>query len=52
MNRAMTLRPFSDDEEVRRLYLEEWLGDRGYDMYELSTRPELCSPINDERVAA
>lgn len=26
-----------DDEEVCRLYLEEWLGDKGYDMYELST---------------
>ena len=26
-----------DDEEVCRLYLEQWLGDKGYDMYELST---------------
>ena len=25
-----------DDDEVRLLYLEEWLGDRGYDVYELS----------------
>ena len=24
-----------DDDEVRLLYLEEWLGDRGYDVYEL-----------------
>jgi DNA-directed RNA polymerase subunit beta len=24
-----------DDDEVRRLYLEEWLGDRGYDIYEM-----------------
>ncbi len=25
-----------DDDEVRLLYLEEWLGDRGYDVYELA----------------
>jgi DNA-directed RNA polymerase subunit beta len=25
-----------DDNEVRLLYLEEWLGDRGYDVYELA----------------
>src|SRR5690606_34897570 len=24
-----------DDDEVRRLYLEDWLGERGYDVYEL-----------------
>ena len=24
-----------DDDEVRRLYLENWLGDRGYDVYQL-----------------
>jgi DNA-directed RNA polymerase subunit beta len=24
-----------DDDEVRRLYLEEWLGQRGYDVYQL-----------------
>ena len=24
-----------DDDEVRRLYLEAWLGDRGYDVYQL-----------------
>ena len=24
-----------DDDEVRRLYLESWLGDRGYDVYRL-----------------
>ncbi len=24
-----------DDDEVRRLYLEEWLGDRGYDVYDM-----------------
>ena len=24
-----------DDDEVRRLYLEQWLGDRGYDVYQL-----------------
>ena len=26
-----------DDDEVRLLYLEEWLGERDYDVYELST---------------
>jgi len=26
-----------DDAEVRRLYLEEWLGERGYDIYRIST---------------
>ena len=26
-----------DDDEVRLLYLEEWLGDRGYDIYEISS---------------
>ena len=26
-----------DDDEVRMLYLEEWLGDRGYDVYEISS---------------
>lgn len=25
----------ADDDEVRRLYLENWLGDRGYDIYRL-----------------
>jgi len=25
-----------DDNEVRRLYLEQWLGDRGYDLYDLN----------------
>jgi len=29
-----------DDDEVRLLYLEEWLGDRGYDIYELSSDRE------------
>jgi DNA-directed RNA polymerase subunit beta len=28
-----------DDAEVRLLYLEEWLGERGYDVYELSSDP-------------
>jgi DNA-directed RNA polymerase subunit beta len=28
-------RTIEDDAEVRRLYLEEWLGDRGYDIYEM-----------------
>jgi DNA-directed RNA polymerase subunit beta len=31
-----------DDDEVRLLHLEEWLGDRGYDIYEL---------VSDERYA-
>jgi DNA-directed RNA polymerase subunit beta len=26
-----------DDEEVRRLYLEQWLGERGYDVYRIAT---------------
>ncbi len=26
-----------DDDEVRLLYLEEWLGERGYDVYELAS---------------
>jgi DNA-directed RNA polymerase subunit beta len=26
-----------DDDEVRRIYLEGWLGDRGYDVYEIAT---------------
>jgi len=26
---------FKDDDEVRRLYLEQWLGDRGYDVYQI-----------------
>jgi len=28
-----------DDNEVRLLYLEEWLGERDYDVYELSANP-------------
>jgi DNA-directed RNA polymerase subunit beta len=28
-----------DDDEVRRLYLENWLGDRGYDVYRLISDP-------------
>lgn len=28
-----------DDEEVRLLYLEEWLGERGYDVYEFTADP-------------
>ena len=27
-----------DDDEVRRLYLEQWLGERGYDVYRLSSK--------------
>jgi DNA-directed RNA polymerase subunit beta len=29
-----------DDDEVRRLYLEQWLGDRGYDVYKLASDAE------------
>jgi len=29
-----------DDDEVRLLYLEEWLGDRGYDVYEISSNQD------------
>ncbi len=28
-----------DDDEVRRLYLEAWLGERGYDVYQLISDP-------------
>ncbi len=28
-----------DDDEVRRMYLEVWLGDRGYDIYKLISDP-------------
>ncbi len=28
-----------DDDEVRRLYLEGWLGDKGYDVYKLISEP-------------
>ena len=28
-----------DDNELRLLFLEEWLGERGYDVYELSSNP-------------
>ncbi|MBI9047293.1 MAG: DNA-directed RNA polymerase subunit beta [Anaerolineaceae bacterium] len=29
-----------DDDEVRLMYLEEWLGDKGYDTYEMSSNPD------------
>jgi DNA-directed RNA polymerase subunit beta len=29
-----------DDDEVRRLYLEQWLGDRSYDVYQLISDPK------------
>ena len=32
---AYTPEAFRDDDEVRMLYIEQWLGDRGYDIYEL-----------------
>lgn len=28
-----------DDEEVRRYYMEQWLGERGYDVYQLISDP-------------
>ena len=31
-----------DDDEVRRLYLEDWLGERGYDVYGLVSDPTIC----------
>ncbi len=43
-----------DDDEVRRLYLEAWLGDRGYDVYQLisdrtySRRSTLREWLRDE----
>ncbi len=40
-----------DDDEVRRLYLEQWLGERGYDVYRLN-RTKLCSPRHGYRMAA
>jgi DNA-directed RNA polymerase subunit beta len=35
-----------DDDEVRRLYLEQWLGERGYDVYRFT------SDVNYARLAA
>ena len=32
-------RQLEDDDEVRRIYLESWLGDRGYDIYEIASDP-------------
>ena len=29
----------TDDDEVRMLYMEQWLGEKGYDVYQLSTDP-------------
>ena len=36
----------TDDDEVRLLYLEQWLGERGYDVYEIELGPDLCSPLD------
>ena len=33
-----------DDDEVRLLYLEQWLGDKGYDVDDLKSDPSLCPP--------
>ena len=40
-----------DDNEVRRLYLEQWLGERGYDVYRLN-EVNLCPSCHRHRVAA
>ncbi len=40
-----------DDDEVRRLYLEQWLGERGYDVYRLN-EVELCPPCDCHRMVA
>ncbi len=34
-----------DDDEVRLLYLEEWLGGRGYDVYELASDPSYARRV-------
>ncbi len=34
-----------DDDEVRLLYLEVWLGDRGYDVYELASDPQYARRV-------
>ncbi|MDY6845865.1 MAG: DNA-directed RNA polymerase subunit beta, partial [Chloroflexota bacterium] len=34
-----------DDDEVRLLYLEEWLGERGYDVYELSSNRDYARRV-------
>jgi len=34
-----------DDDEVRLLYLEEWLGDRGYDVYEFSANRDYARRV-------
>jgi DNA-directed RNA polymerase subunit beta len=34
-----------DDDEVRLLYLEEWLGDRDYDVYELASDQEYARRV-------
>ena len=34
-----------DDDEVRLLYLEEWLGDRGYDIYEISANRDYARRV-------
>jgi DNA-directed RNA polymerase subunit beta len=39
---------FTDDEEVRRLYLESWLGDLGYDVYEIAANPDYARRVTAE----
>jgi DNA-directed RNA polymerase subunit beta len=34
-----------DDDEVRLLYLEEWLGDRGYDVYDFSANRDYARRV-------
>ena len=35
-----------DDDEVRLLYMEQWLGDRGYDIYDLTSNPTAARRAN------
>jgi DNA-directed RNA polymerase subunit beta len=37
-----------DDDEVRRLYLEQWLGEQGYDVYRIASEPEYARRITAE----
>jgi DNA-directed RNA polymerase subunit beta len=35
-----------DDDEVRLLYMEQWLGDRDYDVYDLTSNPTFARRVN------
>jgi hypothetical protein len=41
-----------DDDEVRRLYLECWLGERDYDVYQIISDYQLCAQIRFARMVA